>query len=119
MATSAEWQPALTELAPCLRVRWTVGLMSKLSHGRDIKMRRLATLVGWWLGFGLSLAAQTGCSALGLRGRGEHPPPSPERLDRVHQISEHAQAAIDRGDNEQARIDLEQLVREEPESAEA
>jgi tetratricopeptide (TPR) repeat protein len=40
-------------------------------------------------------------------------------VERIQRISEHAQAAIDRGDREQARIDLEQLVSEEPDSAEA
>jgi tetratricopeptide (TPR) repeat protein len=68
---------------------------------------------------GLALAAQTGCGWLGRRGRDDRPPPSPQQVERIQQISERAQTALDRGDYERARIDLEQLVEEEPGSAEA
>ena len=46
-------------------------------------------------------------------------PPSPEQATRVQEISERAQAAIDRQDLEQARNELLQLVAQTPGSAEA
>jgi tetratricopeptide (TPR) repeat protein len=46
-------------------------------------------------------------------------PPTPQQAQRIQQISERAQAAIDRGDWEPARRDLIQLVQEESDSAEA
>jgi tetratricopeptide (TPR) repeat protein len=82
-------------------------------------MRRRAVRAGWRLWVGLALAVQAGCGWLGLRGRDDRPPPTPQQVERVQQISERAQAAIDRGDYEHARIDLMQLVEEEPSSAEA
>jgi tetratricopeptide (TPR) repeat protein len=76
-------------------------------------------MAAWVLSAGLALAATAGCSWLGLRGRDEHPSPSPEKVEQIQQISERAQAAIDRGDYEQARADLIRLVDEEPDSPEA
>jgi tetratricopeptide (TPR) repeat protein len=68
---------------------------------------------------GLSLFAHGGCAALGLGGRDERPPPTRQQVERIQQISEHAQAAIDHGEYTQACADLEQLVAEEPGSSEA
>jgi tetratricopeptide (TPR) repeat protein len=82
-------------------------------------MRHRAIIAGWRGVLWLSLATQVGCCGLGLRGREDRPPPTPQQVERIQQISERAQAAIDRGDYEQARIDLVQLVHEEPDSAEA
>src|SRR5262249_9206221 len=82
-------------------------------------MRRRAVMAAWVLSAGLALAATAGCSGLGLRGRDDHRPPPPEKAERIQQISERAQAAIDRGDYEQARGELVRLVDEEPESPEA
>jgi tetratricopeptide (TPR) repeat protein len=67
----------------------------------------------------LLLAVQVGCSGLSLRRDADRLPPTPQQVERAQQISEHAQAAIDHGDYQQARVDLEELVREEPASAEA
>jgi tetratricopeptide (TPR) repeat protein len=82
-------------------------------------MRRRAVVAGWRLLVGLSLAAQAGCTALGLRSRDDHSPPTPQQAQRIQQISERAQAAIDRGEYQQAHLELLQLVNEEPDSAEA
>src|SRR5690242_7563943 len=82
-------------------------------------MRRRAVMAAWVLSAGLALAESAGCSWLGLRGRDEHRPPPPEQVERIQQISERAQAAIDRGDYEHARADLVRLLDEEPESPEA
>jgi tetratricopeptide (TPR) repeat protein len=82
-------------------------------------MRRRAVIAAWRLWLGLVLAAQAGCTWLGLRDGDDRLPPTPQQLERTQQISEHAQAAIDCGDYEQARTDLLQLVTEEPDSAEA
>jgi tetratricopeptide (TPR) repeat protein len=68
---------------------------------------------------GLWVTAQAGCCALGLRGRDDRKPPTPQQVERIQQISEQAQAAIDCGEYEQARVELMQLVNEEPDSAEA
>ena len=54
-----------------------------------------------------------------MRGRQDRRPTSPEEVERIQEISERAQAAIDRGDFEHAQADLVCLVDEEPESAEA
>ena len=45
--------------------------------------------------------------------------PNPEQAARIQQESERAQAAVDRGDLEQARMELLQLVAETPGSAQA
>jgi tetratricopeptide (TPR) repeat protein len=82
-------------------------------------MRRRAAIAGWGFWLGLSLAAQEGCGWLSVRGREDHPPPTPQQVERIQQIRERAQAAIDRGDYEQAQLDLVQLIKEEPNSAEA
>ena len=82
-------------------------------------MRHRAVLAGWRGLLGLALVAQAGCGWLGRRGRDDRPPPSPQQVQRIQQISARAQTAIDGGDYERARIDLEQLVQEEPGSAEA
>jgi tetratricopeptide (TPR) repeat protein len=91
------------------------------SHGRDGYhfMRRRAAIAAWRLLIGLALAATAGCGGLGVRGRDNRPTSTPEQLERMQQISERAQAAIDRGQLEPARTDLLQLVKEEPDSAEA
>ncbi len=78
-----------------------------------------AVMAAWVLTAGLALAATSGCNALNLRGRDASRTPSPEQVERIQQISERAQAAIDRGDYEQARADLVQLVAQEPGSPEA
>ena len=82
-------------------------------------MRHRAILAGWRGLLAVALAAQAGCGWLGRRGQDDRPPLSPQQVERIQQISERAQAAIDRGDYERARTDLEQLVQEEPGSAEA
>jgi tetratricopeptide (TPR) repeat protein len=76
-------------------------------------------MAAWVLTAGLALAATAGCNALSPRGRDAHRAPSPEQLEQIQQISERAQAAIDRGEYEQARADLVQLVAQEPGSPEA
>ncbi len=82
-------------------------------------MRRRAVMAAWVLTAGLALVQAAGCNWLNLRGRDEHRPASPEQTERIQQISERAQAAIDRGDYERARADLVQLVTQEPDSPEA
>ncbi len=82
-------------------------------------MRRRAVMAAWVLTAGLALAETAGCNWLNLRGRDEHRQPLPHEVERIQQISERAQAAIDRGDYENARADLVQLVDEEPDSPEA
>jgi tetratricopeptide (TPR) repeat protein len=75
-------------------------------------------MAAWLLTAGLALA-QAGCNWLNLRRRDEPRPVSPQQLERIQQIRERAQTAIDRGDYENARADLVQLVNEEPDSPEA
>ena len=82
-------------------------------------MRHRAVIAGWRLSLLLLLAAQAGCSWLSLRPGNAQTPPTAEQVARTQQISEHAQAAIDRGDYPQAQVDLLQLVAEAPSSAEA
>ena len=64
-------------------------------------MRRRAHNARWmallWL-----LAAQAGCSGIGLRRGLDHGDATPEQAARNQQISEHAQEAIDRRDPEAA-----------------
>src|SRR5690349_8637528 len=81
-------------------------------------MRRRAVLAAWVLSVGLALALAAGCSRLNLR-RDDSRPATPQQAERRQQISERAQAAVDRGDFEAARSDLTQLVAEEPDSPEA
>jgi tetratricopeptide (TPR) repeat protein len=82
-------------------------------------MRHRAIIAGWRLSLLLLLAAQAGCSWLGLRREMAPTPPTPEQVARTQQISERAQAAMDRGDYRQAQVELLQLVAEAPSSAEA
>jgi tetratricopeptide (TPR) repeat protein len=80
-------------------------------------MYRRAAIAEW--GFLLSLlSAQAGCSWIGVRRELAHGATTPEQSARTQQISEQAQAAVDRGDYEQARLALQQLVAQAPESAE-
>ena len=81
-------------------------------------MRRRAFIAGWGLLLWL-LSAQAGCSWIGLRRDLDHGASTPEQAARNQQISEHAQEAIDRGDYEQARLELLQLATQVPASAEA
>jgi tetratricopeptide (TPR) repeat protein len=80
--------------------------------GRRARNARCGLL--FWL-----LAAQAGCSWIGLRHGFDHGAPNPEQAARNQEFSEHAQAAIDRGDYEQARLELLQLANQAPASAEA
>jgi tetratricopeptide (TPR) repeat protein len=79
----------------------------------------MAVIAGSRLLLGLALAAFTGCSWLGVRAHDNRSHPDPAQTERTQQISERAQAEIDRGEYEQARVDLLELVKEEPGSAEA
>jgi tetratricopeptide (TPR) repeat protein len=56
---------------------------------------------------------------IGLRNGPDRGAPTPEQAARNQAFSEHAQAAIDRGDYEQARRELLQLATQVPSSAEA
>jgi tetratricopeptide (TPR) repeat protein len=76
-------------------------------------------MAAWVLTSGVALAQTAGCNWLSLRHRDDSRPIPPQQLERIQQISERAQAAIDRGDYEDARSDLVQLVNEEPDSPEA
>jgi tetratricopeptide (TPR) repeat protein len=82
-------------------------------------MRRRAVIAAGRLLIGLSLASSAGCAWLSVRGRDDRMPRDPQQVERIQQISERAQAALDRGDYESARGDLLQLVQAEPDSAEA
>ena len=79
-------------------------------------MRRRTVIAAYRLLIGLSLASSSGCAWLGVRGREDRIPANPRQLERIQQISERAQAALDRGEYESARVDLEHLVSEEPDS---
>ena len=81
-------------------------------------MRRGASIAVRCLSLSL-LAASAGCSWPGTRRGNSHDPPTAEQAARTQQISERAQAAIDRGDLEQARMELLQLAAQIPGSAEA
>jgi len=81
-------------------------------------MRRGAVIATW--SFALLLSAATaGCSGPRALRRNLQDPPTPEQAVRIQQKSERAQAALDRGDLEQARMELLQLVAETPGSAQA
>jgi len=80
-------------------------------------MCRRAVIAEWGLLFSL-LSAQAGCSWIGVRRDIAHGTPNPEQTTRTQQISEQAQEAFDRGDYEQARLALLQLVAQAPDSAE-
>jgi tetratricopeptide (TPR) repeat protein len=81
-------------------------------------MGRRAPNARWGLLFWL-LSAQTGCSWIGVRNGLDHGAPNREQAARNQEFSEHAQEAIDRGDYEQARLELLRLATESPTSAEA
>jgi len=81
-------------------------------------MRRQAVIAGWGLWAGL-LVAQAGCSAIGLRHDVDRAKPNREQAAQIQQISADAQAAIDHGDFERARVELLQLATQAPESPEA
>jgi len=81
-------------------------------------MRRGASIAIRCLSLSL-LAASAGCGWTGARRGHPQNPPTAEQAARTQQISERAQAAIDRGDLEQARMELLQLVAQTPGSAEA
>ncbi len=65
------------------------------------------------------LAATAGCSGTGMRRSSSREPRTQEQTTRAQQISERAQAAIDRQDLEEARNELLQLVAQTPGSAES
>ncbi|HEX8202030.1 MAG TPA: tetratricopeptide repeat protein, partial [Isosphaeraceae bacterium] len=73
-------------------------------------MRRLAVRAGC-----LAPLLVAGCAALG--GRDDRP--TDAQVRRRQQLSQEAQAAIDRGDLAGARVVLERLVAEAPRAAEA
>ncbi len=72
-----------------------------------------------WGPFLILLAASAGCSFIAARRSDLHDAPTQEQAKSNQQVSERAQAAIDRGDPEQARLELLQLVAQAPRSAEA
>ncbi|WP_406698827.1 tetratricopeptide repeat protein [Singulisphaera sp. Ch08] len=76
-------------------------------------MRRWGLIAGC----GFVLLAFAGCAT--IRSRGDRDVPSAAQSALVQQLSQTAQAAIDRHDYNQARADLERLVAESPRSAEA
>jgi tetratricopeptide (TPR) repeat protein len=80
-------------------------------------MPRGPSIAVWGLFLGL-LQSSAGCSWIARRGD-LYDAPSTEQASRDRQVSESAQAAIDRGDPEQARQELLQLVAQSPRSAEA
>ncbi len=82
-------------------------------------MRRRAVIAAWRLLIGLSLASYAGCAWVRVRDRDDRTPLDPHQVERIQQISERAQAALDRGEYEAAQADLLQLVKAEPDSAEA
>ena len=89
------------------------------SQGRDLFIMRRRAFNARCLALLCLLAAQAGCSWIGLRRGLDNGEASPEQAARNRQISEHAQEAIDRGDYEQARHELLQLTTQTPASAEA
>lgn len=81
-------------------------------------MRRGA-LVGACLVCVFLLPACAGCNWTATRGGKPQALPTPERAAASQRISERAQEAVDRGDLEQAKVELLQLVAQMPRSAEA
>jgi tetratricopeptide (TPR) repeat protein len=81
-------------------------------------MRRGSPIKTWCVGL-LVLSATAGCTWPGTRRDRPQAPPTPEQAARAQQLSERAQESIDRGDLEQAKVELLQLVAETPRSAEA
>ena len=72
-----------------------------------------------WAPLLLLLAAQAGCSWLGLRPWSNKATPTPEEAAQAQQIIEHAQTAIDQGDFSTAQSELQAQVIRTPASAEA
>ncbi len=112
-------RPALTEVRLSRKVRRFVGLTGErvpgkgqVEHGRRAPNARYLLLLSL-------LTAHVGCSWIGVRPGFDHGTPDPEQVARNQEFSEHAQEAIDRGDYQQARIELLQLASEVPSSAEA
>jgi tetratricopeptide (TPR) repeat protein len=87
-------------------------------EGTRFAMRRLAVIAGWGL-LSWLIAAQAGCSGIGVRHDVNRAKLTAEEATQVRQISEDAQGAIDRHDYERARVELLQLATQAPESAEA
>jgi tetratricopeptide (TPR) repeat protein len=81
-------------------------------------MRRRAFHAGW-VPLLCLLLAQAGCSWLGLRPDANQGASTREQAARNQQISERAQEAVDRGDYDQARLELLRLATQVPASAEA
>jgi tetratricopeptide (TPR) repeat protein len=65
------------------------------------------------------LAAQAGCSWVGVRRWSNERKPTSDETSQAQHVIEHAQEAIDRGDLETARAELLQQVARTPGSAEA
>lgn len=78
----------------------------------------LGWVAGRWL-LVLPLLIAGGCSGLGARPGSAGEPEATARAARVKALSERAQAALDRGDLEAARVDLVELTNLPPTSAEA
>ena len=111
--------PALTGGTKYRNLRRFVGLTAERVPGKGHKCNeRRAFDAGWGLLLCL-LSTQAGCSWIGLRKASEHAAPTAAQATRNQEVSEHAQAAIDRGDYEQARLELLQLTTQAPASAEA
>jgi tetratricopeptide (TPR) repeat protein len=81
-------------------------------------MRRRASIVPWCLSL-ILLSLSGGCSWLSARKASLPELPTREQATQAQQISERAQEAFDRGDFEQARIELLQLMALSPRAAEA
>lgn len=81
-------------------------------------MRRGA-LIALFCGLLGLLPAFPGCSGAGMRRPSWKDAPSPEQAAEAQAVSERAQAALDRGDFEQAKAELTRLTTLTPRSAEA
>lgn len=81
-------------------------------------MRRRASIVPWCLSL-ILLSIGGGCGSLSARKGSLQEIPTREQATQAQQISERAQEAFDRGDFEQARTELLQLVALSPRAAEA
>jgi tetratricopeptide (TPR) repeat protein len=81
-------------------------------------MRRRASIAPWCLSL-ILLLTSGGCSWHSARRRSFQELPTREQATQAQQISERAQEAFDRGDLEQARMELLQLVALSPRAAEA
>jgi tetratricopeptide (TPR) repeat protein len=100
-------------------VRLIVELFGEQVQGADVfAMQRPTVFPRSWLLLWL-LLAQPGCSWIGLRRDLDNAALTTEQANRTQQLSETAQEALDRGDYEQARLVLLQLVAQAPDSAES